>query len=228
MMVNNRKNVIISCDFSSKQELYFFLNKLGDEKVFLKLGMEIIYSEGLDLIQELKNEGHKIFLDLKLHDIPNTVNKAIKALTYYEPDLLTIHLSSLISNKIFNPQNLNVIAVTVLTSIKEADYINYYQTKLDIQNSITHQLTNTDISKLYGIVCSPQESKMIKRYYPNLKTICPGIRQIEDAQNDQERIMTPSEARDQNIDYIVVGRPITQHPNPLYKYLSISKEFNND
>lgn len=227
-MVNKKKNVIISCDFSSKQELYFFLNKLGDEKVFLKLGMEIIYSEGLDLIHELKNEGHEIFLDLKLHDIPNTVNKAIKVLTEYKPDLLTIHLSSLVSNKIFNPQDLNIIAVTILTSIKESDYVNYYQTKSNVQDSIIHQLSIIDTSKLFGIVCSPQESKIIKRHFPKLKTICPGIRQIDDLQNDQERIMTPFEAREQDIDYIVVGRPITQHPYPLNKYLSISKEFNND
>ncbi|AHF57550.1 orotidine-5'-phosphate decarboxylase [Spiroplasma eriocheiris] len=228
-----KNNIIIACDFNNKQELTTFLNNFKSEKLFLKLGMELIYSEGLEIINELKQQGHQIFLDLKLHDIPVTVKKALQSLSQYQIDMLTIHLASgkealQLTSILAKQHNIKLLGVTVLTSLDNSDLQEMF-----LSDTLTSEALVLNFAKLavdanyYGVICSPLEAQQIKAQYPQLKTITPGI-QLSTTQTDQKRVASPAIAREYQADYLVVGRAITTASDPYQTYHQIYEEFNQE
>lgn len=223
-------DVIIACDFKNKSELYSFLNKLSTEKPFLKIGMELFYSEGPELVKELKTKGYKIFLDLKLHDIPNTVYKAMLNIAKLGVDITNIHASGGIkmmeaAKKAITESKAStkLIAVTVLTSLDDDALENELLIKETTNHTVEHYANNAKIAGLDGVVCSPLEAKIIKEM--NLISVTPGIRFSENSKDDQVRITTPSKAKILGSTYIVVGRSITKANDPLKAYLKARKDF---
>ncbi len=223
------KDVIIALDFSSKEEALNFLSTF-DNKPFVKVGMELFYKEGKSIVNELKKRGHKVFLDLKLHDIPNTVEKGIKNLSSLGVDFITIHASGgreMIESavKATKKTNTKILAVSVLTSldndmIKEMGYNN------NLENIVCSLAKIAEISGAYGMISSPKEVQIIKNN-TKLKSISPGIILIGGNVNDQKRITTPKKAKEFGSDYIVVGRAITSSDNPYNTYKCICKDFLN-
>lgn len=224
--------VIIACDFNNRDELFNFLERFPrQEKLFLKLGMEIIYTLGFGIINELKNLGHAIFLDLKLHDIPVTLVKTLQTLDRYEIDFLTIHLTSgneslkLLSQVIPN-LSMELLGVSVLTSLDNNDLQMMFQNPELSSTSLVLNLAKMAAqNNWFGIICSPQETAVVKKNYPNLKLVTPGIQLTTSLETDQKRVATPSQAREWGSDYLVVGRIITQDQNPFVIYQKVLNEF---
>lgn len=229
------KDLIIAMDFPSKEKADEFLINFKGQKLFLKIGMELFYKEGPQIVKEYKKLGHKIFLDLKLHDIPNTVKSATKSLIDLDVDMINFHISGGFNmlkeaNEVIINSNKNIIAlgVTMLTSNDE----NIMHKEIKIDNNLSLNdviLSYANLAKnagLQGIVCSALEVPKIKENLgDNFVTVTPGIRPKSSKSDDQKRVVSPSDARNLGSDYIVVGRPITKSENPLDAYRKIKKEF---
>lgn len=228
------KDVIIACDFNSKADLMDFLEQFKEERPFLKIGMELFYAEGPAIVREIKARGHKIFLDLKLHDIPNTVKKAISVLSDLDVDLCNVHASGTIAMmeaaldgfiKKDGTRGL-LIAVTQLTSTSEERMQADLLINKNLEETVLHYAKNTKKAGLDGIVCSPWEASKVKEVCgEKFLTITPGVRFADGDAGDQVRIATPQRAKELGSDYIVVGRPITQAADPVAAYRRCLKEF---
>lgn len=228
------KDVIIALDFSDKEEVFTFLEQF-DKDVYVKIGMELYYAYGNEIVRELKAKGYKVFLDLKLHDIPITVEKAMKNLAKLNVDIVNVHAAGTIQMMeaakrgiiAGNPENPpKLIAVTQLTSTTEEVMQEELLIDSDINNVISKYAQNASEAGCDGVVCSPLEAKFIKEATNDeFLTITPGVRRLVDAVGDQKRIMTPEKARENLSDYIVVGRPITKAKDPVAVYNEIKKSF---
>ena len=226
-------DVIIACDFSSKEETLKFLDQFKEEKPFVKIGMELFYAEGGEIVKEIKKRGHKIFLDLKLCDIPNTVYKAMKNIAALGVDMTNVHAFGSIemmkaAKKAINEVNpeTKLIAVTVLTSSDQNVLDNELMIDGNINDVILKYASNTKEAGLDGVVCSPLESKIIKeKCGEDFLTVTPGIRFADDAKGDQKRVTTPAMAKEIGSSYIVVGRSITGAKDPVEAYRSCVREF---
>jgi orotidine-5'-phosphate decarboxylase len=224
------RDVIIACDFSSKEELLSFLKLMSGEKPFLKIGMELFYKEGPKLVEELKVQGYRIFLDLKLHDIPNTVYKAMRNIALLNVDITNVHAAGGIKMMQAAKQaidevgsNTLLIAVTQLTSISEDILHNELLIEKSMNDTIKRYAINTKEAGLVGVVCSPLEAKIMNDL--GLISVTPGIRNLEDSNDDQIRVTTPRMARELGSTFIVVGRSITNAIDPLKAYRYCLKEF---
>ena len=231
------KDIIIACDFASRQQTLDFLDAFADRrKPFVKIGMELFYAEGPDIVRELKRRGHPVFLDLKLHDIPNTVKKAMKVLSALDVDICNVHAAGTIDMMRAALEGLTrpdgsrplLIAVTQLTSTSEERMQKELLIGASINDTIVKSAQNAREAGLDGVVCSPLEAAMVKNACgPDFLTITPGIRFADAAADDQVRITTPARAREIGSDYIVVGRPVTAAPDPVAAYERCLKEFLN-
>lgn len=228
------KGVIIACDFKNKEDTISFLDKFSNEKLFLKIGMELFYSEGPDIVRKIKSRGHKIFLDLKLHDIPNTVEKAMKSLSKLDVDMTNVHAAGTKDMMAAGLRGLTkedgtrpiLIAVTQLTSTSEERMQDELLIKEPIDKVVMHYAENAKNAGLNGVVCSPLEVQAVKaRCGKDFITVTPGIRFAAKDAGDQVRITTPAKAKDLGSDYIVVGRPITQAENPVEAYKRCVEDF---
>jgi len=228
------KDVIIACDFKSKEEVFNFLDLFKDEKPFLKIGMELFYAEGPEIVREIKKRGHKIFLDLKLCDIPNTVEKAMSVLSRLDVDMCNLHASGTIDMMKAAIKGLTredgtrplLIAVTQLTSTSEERMKEELLINHPIDEVVMHYAENTKIAGLDGVVCSPLEARKVKeRCGESFLTVTPGVRFADGDVGDQVRVTTPAKAREIGSDYIVVGRPITKAENPVEAYRRCVSEF---
>lgn len=228
------KDVIIACDFSSAEETFQFLDKFTDEKPFVKIGMELFYAEGPSIVREIKKRGHKIFLDLKLHDIPNTVKKAMAVLSNLDVDMTNLHAAGTIDMMTAAVEGLTkpdgtrpiLIAVTQLTSTSEERMQKELLIHSSINDTIVKYAENAKAAGLDGVVCSPLEAGMVKdacgkEFY----TVTPGVRFADGEVGDQVRVTTPEKAKEIGSDYIVVGRPITQAEDPVAAYRRCVAEF---
>ena len=231
------KDVIIACDFAGRQQTLDFLDAFADRrKPFVKIGMELFYAEGPDIVRELKRRGHPVFLDLKLHDIPNTVKKAMKVLSALDVDICNVHAAGTIDMMRAALEGLTrpdgsrplLIAVTQLTSTSEERMQQELLIGASINDTIVKYAQNAREAGLDGVVCSPLEAAMVKDACgPDFLTITPGIRFADAAADDQVRITTPASAREIGSDYIVVGRPVTAAPDPVAAYQRCLHEFLN-
>lgn len=228
------KDVIIACDFASKEQVFDFLKKMGNEKPYLKIGMELYYAEGPQIIKELKEKGYKIFLDLKLHDIPNTVKKSMAVLSKLDVDMVNLHAAGTKAmmeaalEGLTRPDGTRplLIAVTQLTSTSQERMTEDLLIDKDINKVVMHYAKNAKDSGLDGVVCSPLEVVDVKnKCGKEFLTVTPGIRFAGGDVGDQVRITTPEKAHELGSDYIVVGRPITAAENPFEAYLKAKKEF---
>lgn len=228
------KDVIIACDFNSKDELYSFLDRFGDKKMFLKIGMELFYAEGPEIVREIKRRGHKIFLDLKLHDIPNTVKKAMRVLSNLDIDMCNVHaagasemMKAAISGlTVEGKERPLLIAVTQLTSTDSEALKNELLINESMENTVMSYAENAKNSGLDGVVCSPLEAEKVHEACgEKFITVTPGVRFSDGDMGDQKRVMTPADAKKAGSDYIVVGRPITAAEDPLSAYLRCVEEF---
>lgn len=217
--------IMIALDFSDKQQTLEFLNKFGDEKLFVKIGMELFYKEGPQIVEEIKAMGHNIFLDLKLYDIPNTVTKAIHSLGSLGVDMLTLHTSGgeemlKKANEAAKEYDLKLLGVTVLTS---QDVSELPKTDYSLEEVITDLATKANNANLFGIICSALDIPNLKSLDTNLNYITPGIRLAGDDANDQKRVMTPDMAIANGSNFLVVGRSITGSDTPLDRYKEIKQ-----
>lgn len=228
------KAVIIACDFKNKTDTIAFLDKFPNEKLFLKIGMELFYSEGPDIVREIKQRGHKIFLDLKLHDIPNTVEKAMRSLSKLDVDMTNVHAAGTKDMMEAGLRGLTkedgtrpiLIAVTQLTSTSEERMKNELLINEKIEDVVMHYAENAKEAGLNGVVCSPLEVKAVKaKCGKDFITVTPGIRFESKDAGDQVRITTPAKAKELGSDYIVVGRPITASENPVEAYKRCVNDF---
>lgn len=231
------KDVIIACDFASAEHTFAFLDRFTGKKPFVKIGMELFYAEGPSIVRELKRRGHKIFLDLKLHDIPNTVKKSMAVLSKLDVDMCNVHAAgtkammeaALEGLKRADGTRPLLIAVTQLTSTDQQQLENELLIQRPMADVVSAYAKNAAASGLDGIVCSPQEAKSVHAVCgAGFLTVTPGIRFADSAVGDQKRIMTPAAARIEGSDYIVVGRPITEAENPVAAYERCCKEFLGD
>ncbi|MCH5226805.1 MAG: orotidine-5'-phosphate decarboxylase [Muribaculaceae bacterium] len=231
-----KRDVIIACDFSSAKECYEFLDKFSAEekKPFLKIGMELFYSAGPEIVKELKRRGFRIFLDLKLHDIPNTVKKAMKVLSTLDVDMVNVHASGTKEMMKAAKEGLTredgsrplLIAVTQLTSTSEQAMKEQLLIDNPIDDTIAHYAHNAMEAGLDGVVCSPLEVAKVKQACgPDFIAVTPGIRFADSAVDDQVRFTDPAKARELGSDFIVVGRPITAASNPVEAYNRCVKDF---
>ena len=231
------KDVIIACDFAGRQQTLDFLDAFeGGRKPFLKIGMELFYAEGPDIVRELKRRGHPIFLDLKLHDIPNTVKKAMHVLSGLDIDMCNVHAAGTVEMMRAALEGLTrpdgsrplLIAVTQLTSTSEERMQRELLIGASINDTIVKYAQNAREAGLDGVVCSPLEAAMVKDACgPDFLTVTPGIRFADASKDDQVRITTPARAREIGSDYIVVGRPVTAAPDPVAAYQRCLEEFLN-
>lgn len=229
------KDVIIACDFDSAKKTFEFLDKFTGVKPFVKIGMELYYAEGPEIVREIKRRGHKIFLDLKLHDIPNTVKKSMAVLSRLDVDMTNLHAAGASSMMKGALEGLTredgsrpiLIAVTQLTSTDEETMKNELLIKdTPIDEVVMSYAENAMRSGLDGVVCSPLEAgKVHDRCGKSFITVTPGVRFADGDIGDQKRVMTPSQAKEIGSDYIVVGRPITAAPDPVAAYERCVKEF---
>ncbi len=228
------KDVIIACDYSTKAELMAFLEKFGEQRPYLKIGMELYYAEGTAIVRELKARGHKIFLDLKLHDIPNTVKKSMAVLAGLGVDMLNLHASGgseMMKSAIEGLESVGgkrplLIAVTQLTSLSQDMIEQELLINENLDDVCTHYAKNAKNAGLDGVVCSAFEAKKIhKDVGANFLTVTPAIRFASGKQDDQVRVMTPAMAREEGADYIVVGRAITQADDVLKAYNKCINDF---
>ncbi|MFB0919818.1 MAG: orotidine-5'-phosphate decarboxylase [Oscillospiraceae bacterium] len=228
------KDVIIACDFSGREEVLDFLDKFKGKKPFVKIGMELFYAEGPQIVREIKARGHEIFLDLKLHDIPNTVKKAMSVLSGLDIDMCNVHAAGTSAMMQAALEGLTredgtrplLIAVTQLTSTSEERMQSELLIGKSLEETVLHYAENTKLSGLDGIVCSPLEAEKVKEHCgKDFLIITPGVRFADAKSDDQVRITTPARARELGSDYIVVGRPITEAENPVEAYERCLKEF---
>ncbi|MCQ2794133.1 MAG: orotidine-5'-phosphate decarboxylase [Bacilli bacterium] len=228
------KDVIIACDFASEEATLKFLDLFKDKKPFVKIGMELFYSAGPSIIKAIKARGHKIFLDLKLHDIPNTVKKSMRVLSNLDVDMVNCHASGTKAmmkaalEGLTRPDGTRplLIAVTQLTSTDQAAMETDLLIKDDIANVVMHYAKNAKDSGLDGVVCSPLEAKKVHDACgSSFLTVTPGVRFADSNKGDQKRVMTPEQANAIGSDYIVVGRPITEAIDPVAAYERCVKEF---
>ena len=228
------KDVIIACDFKNREELFKFLEPFKGLNPFLKIGMEIFYKEGPQLVKDLKAQGCRIFLDLKLHDIPNTVESAMRNLSELGVEITNCHAAGGITMMKAARRGLDateqgkkteLIAVTQLTSISQEALENELLIKENLADVVKHYALNAKEAGLQGVVCSPLEASIIKEL--GLLSVTPGIRFADNSKDDQKRVATPSYAKEKGSTYIVVGRAITGSNNPVEAYNRCVKEFND-
>ncbi len=228
------KDVMIACDFSSAKETIEFLDKFTGRKPFVKIGMELFYAEGPEIIKQIKSRGHKIFLDLKLHDIPNTVKKAMNVLSKLDVDMCNLHAAGTSAMMKAAIEGLTredgtrplLVAVTQLTSTDEARMQNELLINETMENTVVKYAQNAKASGLDGVVCSPLEAGLVhENCGKGFVTVTPGIRFAGDSVGDQSRITTPLKAKEIGSDYIVVGRSITAAEDPVAAYNRCVEEF---
>ncbi len=228
------KDVIIACDFASAEQTFAFLDQFTGRKPFVKIGMELFYAEGPAIVRELKRRGHKIFLDLKLHDIPNTVKKTMAVLSSLDVDITNLHAGGTVNmmkaalEGLTRPDGTRplLIAVTMLTSTDQESMENDLLIKEPIADVVLHYAGNAKKAGLDGVVCSPLEAGKVHEVCgKDFLTVTPGVRFADGDVGDQKRVMTPAEANRIGSDYIVVGRPITAAEDPVAAYERCMKEF---
>ena len=228
------KDVIIACDFDGAQKTLEFLDKFTGKKPFVKIGMELYYSAGPEIVREIKKRGHKIFLDLKLHDIPNTVKKSMAVLSKLDVDMCNLHASGTKNMMKAALEGLTredgtrpiLIAVTQLTSTDEESMRNDLLIEKPIADVVMHYAKMAEESGLDGVVCSPLEAGKVHEYCgKNFITVTPGVRFAGGDIGDQKRVTTPAKAKELGSDYIVVGRPITAAEDPVKAYEQFVAEF---
>ena len=233
------KDVIIACDFSSAEQTYEFLDRFGDRRPFVKIGMELYYAAGPQIVRQLKQRGHKVFLDLKLHDIPNTVEKAMRVLADLDVDLCNVHaagtrkmmeagLRGLMEGAGKEDRPL-LIAVTQLTSTSQEQLAEDILIDRPMEDVVAAYAAGAKAAGLDGVVCSPLESPVVhEQLGADFLTVTPGVRLAGDAAGDQTRVTTPAKARELGSDYIVVGRSITAAEDPLAAYEQCLRDFVGD
>ena len=228
------KDVIVACDFSSREAVLGFLDKFTDEKPFVKIGMELYYSEGPDIVREIKARGHKIFLDLKLHDIPNTVKKSMAVLSRLDVDMTNLHAAGTSAMMEAALEGLTrpdgsrpiLIAVTQLTSTDSKRLKDELLIDTPMDETVMHYASVAAKSGLDGVVCSPLEAGKVHDICGSgFVTVTPGIRFADGDKGDQVRVTTPAKAKELGSDYIVVGRPITAAEDPVAAYRRCVAEF---
>ena len=228
------KDVIIACDFASAEETFQFLDHFTEEKPYVKIGMELYYAEGPAIVKEIKRRGHKIFLDLKLHDIPNTVKKAMSVLRELDVDMTNLHAAGTIAMMEAAVEGLTrpdgtrplLIAVTQLTSPDQERMTNDLLINEPLEKVVMHYAENAKKAGLDGVVCSPLESAAVHTTCGSeFLTVTPGVRFADGDKGDQVRVTTPAKAKEIGSDYIVVGRPITQAEDPVAAYRRCMAEF---
>ena len=228
------KDVIIACDFASAEAVFAFLDKFKEEKPFVKIGMELFYAEGPSIVKQIKERGHKIFLDLKLHDIPNTVKKSMAVLSSLDVDMCNLHAAGTSAMMTAALEGLTradgtrplLIAVTQLTSTDEERMKRELLIDFPIGEVVMKYAENAKASGLDGVVCSPLEAGIVHdRCGKDFLTVTPGVRFADGDVGDQKRVMTPAEAKKIGSDYIVVGRPITAAEDPVAAYRRCVAEF---
>lgn len=236
-MKNNK--VIIALDFKDKERVSMFLDQFKEETLYVKVGMELFYGEGPDIIRMIKEKGHKIFLDLKLHDIPHTVHQAMKQLARLDVDIVNVHasgskkmmeeaISGLEEGKTGEKRPL-CIAVTCLTSLDQDVLDQELLIHDSLEDVVVHWASNAKAAGLDGVVCSPLESKPIhEKLGTSFLTVTPGIRLATDSVNDQKRVTTPAMARELTSSYIVVGRSITAAADPVAAYKEVVRQFQGE
>ena len=230
----SKRDVIIACDFSSKEQTLNFLDKFTGRKPFVKIGMELFYAEGPEIVRTIKERGHRIFLDLKLHDIPNTVKKAMSVLRNLDVDMTNVHAAGTVDMMKAAIEGLTreddtrplLIAVTQLTSTSEERMQKELLIGASINDTIVKYAENAKAAGLDGVVCSPLEAAMVKEACgKEFMTVTPGVRFADGDVGDQVRVTTPERAREIGSDFIVVGRPITAADDPVAAYERCMKEF---
>ncbi len=228
------KDVIVACDFSSAAETFAFLDKFTEEKPFVKIGMELFYAEGPQIVRDIKAHGHKIFLDLKLHDIPNTVGKAMRVLSNLDADIVNLHaagtavMMKAALEGLTRPDGTRplLIAVTQLTSTDEQTMRSELLIGRPLDEVVMCYARNAAQAGLDGVVCSPLEAgKVHEKCGADFLTVTPGVRFADGEVGDQKRVTTPAQAKELGSDYIVVGRPITKANDPVAAYRRCVKEF---
>ncbi len=228
------KDVIVACDFSSKEEVLNFLDKFEGRKPYVKIGMELFYGAGPEIVKEIKKRGHKIFLDLKLHDIPNTVKKAMSVLSNLDVDMCNLHASGTVAMMEAAIEGLTrddgtrplLIAVTQLTSTSQERMTEDLLINEPLDKVVMHYAKNAKKAGLDGVVCSPLEAEKVHSVCGNeFLTVTPGVRFADGDVGDQVRVTTPQRAKEIGSDYIVVGRPITAAADPVAAYERCVKEF---
>ncbi|MBR3932964.1 MAG: orotidine-5'-phosphate decarboxylase [Clostridia bacterium] len=228
------KDVIIACDFPSKEATLEFLSKFTDVKPYVKIGMELFYGAGPEIVREIKKMGHKIFLDLKLHDIPNTVKKAMSVLSHLDVDMCNLHAAGTVAmmeaaiEGLTRPDGTRplLIAVTQLTSTSQEAMENDLLIKEPVADVVMHYASNAKKAGLDGVVCSPLEAGVVHdKCGKDFITVTPGVRFADGDVGDQKRVTTPERAKEIGSDYIVVGRPITAAEDPVAAYKRCVAEF---
>ena len=228
------RDVIIACDFASAEATLAFLDKFEGKKPFVKIGMELYYAEGPSIVKEIKKRGHKIFLDLKLHDIPNTVKKSMAVLSRLDVDMTNLHASGTVAmmeaalEGLTRPDGTRpmLIAVTQLTSTSEERMKEDLLINEPIDKVVMHYASRAKVAGLDGVVCSPLEAEKVHNTCgKDFVTVTPGVRFADGEKGDQVRVMTPAEAKKIGSDYIVVGRPITAAEDPVAAYERCCREF---
>jgi len=228
------KDVIVACDFATAEQTYAFLDKFTDEKPFVKIGMELFYAEGPAVVRAIKARGHKIFLDLKLHDIPNTVKKAMAVLSGLDVDICNLHAAGGLDMMRGAVEGLTrpdgsrplLIAVTQLTSIDQQRMEKELLIDRPLEEVVMQYAANARTAGLDGVVCSPLEAGRVHEACGGeFLTVTPGIRFADGASGDQQRVTTPARAREIGSDYIVVGRPITGAEDPVAAYRRCVADF---
>ena len=228
------KDVIIACDFASAEETLAFLDKFTEEKPYVKIGMELYYAEGPQIVKKIKERGHKIFLDLKLHDIPNTVKKAMKVLSGLDVDMCNLHAAGTAAMMEAALEGLTredgtrplLIAVTQLTSTDQERMEKDLLIEKPLEEVVDHYAANAKKAGLDGVVCSPLEAARVHELCgEGFLTVTPGVRFADGDAGDQVRVTTPQRAKEIGSDYIVVGRPITQAEDPVAAYRRCVSEF---
>ena len=228
------KDVIIACDFPSAEQTLAFLDRFTGRKPFVKIGMELFYAAGPDIVRQIKARGHKIFLDLKLHDIPNTVRRAMAVLSNLDVDLVNLHAAGTAEmmkaalEGLTRPDGTRplLIAVTQLTSTNQEALEQELLIEKPIDEVVMSYAENAKKAGLDGVVCSPLEAEKVHaRCGERFLTVTPGVRFADGDRGDQKRVMTPEQAKEIGSDYIVVGRPITQAQDPVAAYERCCREF---
>lgn len=228
------KDVIIACDFATAEQTFAFLDRFGDKRPYVKIGMELFYATGPQMVQKLKERGHKVFLDLKLHDIPNTVKKSMSVLSGLGADMCNLHAAGTRAmmeaalEGLTRPDGTRplLIAVTQLTSTSEQRMREELLIDHTVEETVLHYAKNAKAAGLDGVVCSPLEAGSVHESCgKDFITVTPGVRFAGGDVGDQVRIMTPAQAKEIGSDYIVVGRPITAAEDPLAAYNRCVEEF---
>ena len=228
------KDVIVACDFPGKEQTLAFLDRFTGRKPFVKIGMELFYAEGPSIVREIKARGHRIFLDLKLHDIPNTVRRAMAVLSGLDVDLVNLHAAGTVEmmkaalEGLTRPDGTRplLIAVTQLTSTDQRAMTEELWIEKPIDQTVMHYAELAKQAGLDGVVCSPLEAARVHACCgEDFLTVTPGVRFADGDRGDQKRVMTPKQAKEIGSDYIVVGRPITQAADPVAAYERCCEEF---